>query len=390
MFETTSHPVPETLAPDSLQRTAESRLDPLSGQWTIFAPQRNQRPDDFVDHSPSVKTDVKCPFCVGNEASTPKAVWSKLIPETANFSRMMDPAEDEWSVRVVPNKFPAVDPVHAIDSISGSSISGSSIGGSSTGRHAIRDSLLFRRDPIAGGHEVIIESTRHVHSLTQLDMAEVDLVFQAYRDRLNHYREIPGIQYASVFKNVGRQAGASLRHSHSQLVATDRIPKPVESSVERMRQHRATTGCCLRCDMIRAERKAKERLVACDDSVIAFCPFASPLPLLVRVTSIEHAGCFEELNDRTLECVARMVFRVVSWLEKIRPKTAYNICLNTRPPGITDPSDAFHWAIDIFPRMTQVAGFEWSSGCMINPVLPETAAAEYRKCVAAENPRRRV
>ncbi len=103
--------------------------------------------------------------------------------------------------------------------------------------------------------------------------------------------------------------------------------------VERMSHHRAATGCCLRCDVIRAERKAKERVIACDETTIAYCPFASPLPMMIRVTTLEHQPHFEDLNDRTLESVSRMVFRVISWLEQIRPGTAYNYCLNTRPRG---------------------------------------------------------
>ncbi len=362
------------------QSSAESRLDPLTGGWTIFAPQRTERPDDFVERKPSIKSDVQCPFCKGNEATTPPAVWTRKIPETVRLlDSHLECINEDWSVRVVPNKFPAVgQPADAAGQTNSASDRSSTS----------RESQFFRREPIAGGHEVIIESNRHVHSLTQLDMAEIELVFQAYQDRLRHYRELDGIRYTSIFKNVGRSAGASLTHSHSQLVATDRLPRGVENAFERMRRHRAETGCCLRCDIIRAERKAKERIVACDELTVAFCPFASHLPMMVRVTSVGHQSCFEDLRPHEIESVARIVYRVVSWLEKMRPGTAYNYCLNTRPPGVDDPTDSFHWSMDIFPRMTMVAGFEWSSGCMINPVLPETAAAMFRKCAVAEDPRR--
>lgn len=375
---TVAFPVPAVDGID--QKASESRLDPVTGAWTIFAPQRNERPDDFVDQIPTIKTDVRCPFCKGNESATPQAVWSAKIPETVRLlDSHLECINDDWSVRVVPNKFPAVD--HGEH------------GWTSTGAGAdrsakSRDSQFFRREPITGGHEVIIESSRHVHSLTQLDMAEIELVFKAYQDRLRHYRGVDGIRYTSIFKNVGRSAGASLTHSHSQLVATDRLPRGVEHQCERMRRHRAETGCCLRCDLIRAERKAKERVIACDETMIAYCPFASHLPMLVRVTSLAHQPCFEDLRKYEVESVARMAYRVISWLEKIRPGTAYNYCLNTRPPGIDDPTDSYHWSMDIFPRMTMIAGFEWSSGCMINPMLPETAAAMFRRCAAAEDPRR--
>ncbi len=387
MFETAHKQVVESPTPSQSPASqtaqlnvAESRLDPLSGDWTIFATERSKRPDDFIDQVPGVKTDVECPFCQGNESTTPPAVWVGQIPETARILGSISDCDespiDDWSVRVVPNKYPALNDIceAEMDSFRVSP--------------SHRDSNLFRSQPICGGHEVIIESRRHVKSLTQLDMAEIDLVFQAYRDRLKHYRSMPGIAYTNVFKNVGRTAGASLTHAHSQLIATDRMPRIVESRVDRMRRHRAETGCCLSCDLLRAERKAKQRVVACDDTLIAYCPFASHLPMLVRLTTLEHQACFEDLGDRVLESVSRMVYRVITWLERLRPGTAYNYYINTRPPGIKDPTDSFHWSLDIFPRMTQVAGFEWSSGCMINPVFPETAAAMYRKCVSAENPRR--
>ncbi len=352
---------------------AESRRDPLTGNWTIFAPHRDQRPEEFVDRQESIKRHMKCPFCPGNELTTPPPVWVGRISDDDSSVDILsppkvDPSNDDWSVRVVPNKFPAVDPLGTVDSTR-------------------RESGLFQRGPIRGGHDVVIESRNHVQSLTELDVAEIALVFKAYRDRLQYWRNVPGISYISTFKNVGGRAGASLRHTHSQLIATNRMPSAVSSSVERMNRHRASSGCCLQCDLIRAELKAKQRVAWRDDSLVAFCPFASHLPMLIRITTLEHQACYEDLDDEAIDSVSRLVGRVVSWLEKLRPGTAYNFCLHTRPPGAADQSDSFHWSIEIFPRMTQVAGFEWGSQCMINPVLPEVAAAKYRACALAEDPR---
>jgi UDPglucose--hexose-1-phosphate uridylyltransferase len=237
---------------------------------------------------------------------------------------------------------------------------------------------------------VIIESRHHVQSLTELDLAELQLVFRAYRDRIRYWRNVPGVSYISAFKNVGGKAGASLSHTHSQLIATDRMPVAVSTSLERMARHRATTGCCLSCDLIRGELKYKKRVVWQDRSLIAFCPFASQLPMMVRVTTLQHHACFEDLDEDCLESVARLVGRVISWLERLRPGTAYNFCLHTRPPGMSDPHDSYHWWIDIFPRMTQVAGFEWSSQCMINPIFPEDSAKRLRACARAEDPRQQL
>ncbi len=376
MFETAKrHPSAE---PSEKQEgvqsgtAAESRLDPVTGSWTIFSPQRTGRPDEFVEGGSQIAPNIDCPFCPGNEDSTPDAVWIGRISSEDSSLDILEsaPVDSDWSVRVVPNKFPAVDGIEVREGAKRSGVE------------------LFQRRGIGGGHEVIIESRHHVQSLTDLDLAELNLVFRAYRDRLRYWRSVAGISYLSAFKNVGAKAGASLSHSHSQLIATDRVPSMVSHSINLMTRHRATTGCCLMCDLIRGEIKQHQRIVWRDQSLVALCPFASHLPMLVRVTTLEHEGCFENLDDERLESVSRLVGKVVSWLERLLPNTAYNFCLQTRPPAMKDSHDAFHWWIDIFPRMTQVAGFEWSSQCMINPVPPEDSAAKLRACARSEDPRR--
>ncbi len=349
-------------------RAAESRLDLLTGQWSVFAPNRDARPEEYVPSGETINRALQCPFCCGHEGSTPAPVWIGRIDDGVCQTDVTDGSQADWSVRVVPNLYPAVDATpKPIESQAGSP--------------------LFQRASAYGGHEVIIESPQHVASMSRLDLAEVQLTFLAYRDRLRHWRKCPGISYLTIFKNVGEKAGASLRHSHSQLIATDRLPMSVETSVKRMSRHRAETGCCLQCDLVRAELKAEHRVVWQDGKLIAFCPFASRLPMLMRITTQQHQSCFEQLDEATIESVSRIVYRAIAWLEKLRPRTAYNLCLSTQPPAADDSSDAFHWSIDLFPRMTQIAGFEWSSGCMINPVLPETAAADYRRMAKAEDPR---
>ncbi len=353
---------------------AESRLDPITGDWTIFAPYRDQRPAEFKVTDMVTSDQENCPFCRGHETNTPPAVWTGLVEED---QARIDPqpkgdSTDNWSVRVVPNKFPAVSTSRSSET---------------AGHGSQRDPLMFPSQPIGGGHEVIIESPNHVQSLTELDVAEAHLVFRAYRDRIRYWRSVPNVQYVSVFKNVGGQAGASLRHCHSQLIAIDRQPKLVAGVIENMRHHRAKTGCCLQCDLVRAELKSKRRIITQTDSLIAYCPFASRLPMLVRLTTKDHQACFEDLSDEAIEEVSRLAMRVVSWLEQLHPGVSYNQLLHTRPPTAPGGHDPYHWSMEIYPRLTQTAGFEWSSQCMINPMLPEDAAEKFRACVAAEDPR---
>ena len=394
MLETQFNPQPPPEV-DKLARNqaAVSRFDPISGAWTVFAPSREQRPDQFrLTRNETSPTQVDCPFCSGRESNTPNAVWVGMAADDqarslnghsttkqpdcslAGFKCFDDPTiladlpNDRWSVRVVPNKFPAIstDPTPS--------------------QHQGR-SPLFIEQPIHGGHEVIIESPHHYQSLVELDAADAALVFAAYRDRLKHWSSIDEIQYISLFKNCGGDAGASLAHTHSQLIASSVMPKQVQSVVDRAKQYRAKTGCCLQCDLLRAELKENSRIIAKSDSLVAYCPFASRMPMSVRITTINHQDRFEALSDEMIESIARLAKRVATWIEHVRPGSSYNYLLHSKPPGATDSSDSFHWSLEIFPRLTRIAGFELSSDCMINPIMPESAAAEFRGRAAAENPR---
>jgi UDPglucose--hexose-1-phosphate uridylyltransferase len=367
-----------------LQLNSESRFDPISGEWTIFAPHRQNRPNEFRDDPVGPSVQVQCPFCRGQEHMTPDPVWVGRPGECDgqyDISRRSEiTSEYDWSVRVVPNLFPAVLPIQDAHSRPTSS----TLNRATTKADPSR---LFRSTPVAGGHEVIIESPDHVRSFAELDLSEAMLVMMAYRDRIRFWRSVGSIGYISVFKNVGGDAGASLQHGHSQLIATNNLPASVRQVCDNLLRHHAQTGCCLQCDLLRAEIREKSRVIYHSDDLVAYCPYASRLPMLVRLTSLKHQDRFEDLDDVSLENVARLFKRVVMWVERLHPGVSYNCLLHTRPPAASGDSDAYHWSIEIFPRLTRVAGFEWSSNTMINPVMPELAAERYRACAVAEDPR---
>ncbi len=213
--------------------TAESRLDPLSGDWTIFAPNRNQRPDDFKVTHEVTSQPGSCPFCQGHESDTPAPVWVGRIDEDEAQIHTLTAAEsnsaaasghtaiasdpqandcDDWSVRVVPNKYPAVTAVTAYED---------------RGRTADREPDIFQSRSLGGGHEVIIESPQHIESLSELDHAAAALVFKAYQDRIRYWRENPKIQYISIFKNVG---GAAAPHNGTATASLSRSTGAQNSS----------------------------------------------------------------------------------------------------------------------------------------------------------------
>jgi len=383
-------------------QTSETRTDPISGEWTLFAAGRAARPDQFgMPSEPSIPPE-SCPFCHGNEDETPPPVWTaKVEPEDA-------PADEPWSVRVVPNLYPAVNafaesPYPADDGLAAgegsrghtdgrgpeSPFDSRSVSRVSTSEQTRGGSRpeLFLSEPARGGHEVIIESSRHTRSFSELNPAEMAVVFQAYANRLNYWRNVAGVRHISIFKNVGRDAGASLQHSHSQLIATSRVPASVDRITRRMQAHHARYGSCVQCDVLRSEIQVKERLVCQTQSLVAYTPYASRFPWQVRITSREHQPYFESLEKDMLEEVSQLTLRVVRWLEAMRPGSPYNMLLFTSLPAFDGDLSSQHWGLEIFPRVSRIAGYELSSNCMINPVYPEAAAAAYRQQARLSDPR---
>lgn len=371
--------------------SSEMRHDWLSDRWVIMAPQRSARPLDFVRQSTQIVSNSQCPFCHGHERETPDAVASyHKVHQHASVSK--------WHVRVVPNKFPAVSDTSQLALIGDSELAsmglsraanferkesrwlGSSFEGSSS--YQSDDSAagvikLFHRRELSGGHEVIIEGPNHFQSLTQLDRETTRLVFRAYRDRLYHWLTERSIAYAVVFKNVGQEAGASLVHSHSQLIATDVLPTDVARAAQRMDLFFEQEGQCLFCRTIQDELQQQTRIVEESNAFVAYCPFASRLPALVTITSKHHLNQFEMLSDDHLSELSWLVHRLVRRIEHCFPEAAYNYVIHTAP-HCQQSSAAFHWRIELFPRISTVAGFEWGSECFINPLPPEMAAHQLR------------
>jgi UDPglucose--hexose-1-phosphate uridylyltransferase len=358
--------------------TSELRHDWLADRWVIIAPQRTERPEDF-SHVVSVERDSShCPFCAGHELETPAPV--------ASYSGQ-DPSQGAgWQVRVVPNKFPAVNGVgYRIDSTHAvteawpriTTHEHSETNLSSEASAAASNIDLFSKRSLSGGHEVIIESPQHKQSISQLDRESVALVFQAYRDRLAYWRTQRNAPYAVVFKNVGYDAGASLAHTHSQLIATDILPTEISRHVERMSQFRNSQGVCLFCRMLSEECEQGVRIVEQTPSFTAFCPFASRLPSMIFILPKVHSSSFETLEAAAVSELAWLTHRLIRRVERCYPKAAYNFVIHTAPAQ-HQASSAFHWRIELFPRLTKVAGFEWGSDCYINPLAPETAASALR------------
>lgn len=375
--------------------TSEMRHDWLADRWVIIAPQRSERPQDFIRPPAVVLDNASCPFCHGHESQTPHEVASYGIKHHQRDSR--DHARvPKWHVRVVPNKFPAVRAA-SVASLSLESMTqpttAIALGPSEQDAQGVASHTqemdrssgvdLFRRRDLIGGHEVIVESPFHLQSITQLDRENTSLVFRAYRDRLAHWLDECGLTYAVVFKNVGQDAGASLSHTHSQVIATDILPTDVERMAKRMRLFADNESECLFCRMKDDELEQGSRVVEQTQDFLAFCPFASRLPSMVTILPKQHQSAFESMGAAQLDQLSWLTHRLVRRIEKCYPDAAYNFVIHTAPRPANgfgaSLAEAYHWRIELFPRLTTVAGFEWGSDCYINPLAPETAAAALRQ-----------
>jgi UDPglucose--hexose-1-phosphate uridylyltransferase len=328
----------------------ELRKDPVVERWVIIATARARRPSDFTPELVPAWGPEGCPFCPGHEEQTP--------PELFRFGGS-DNAP--WTVRVVPNKFPAL---HAEGEV-----------------HAAGEGIYDRIDGV-GAHEVVIESPDHFASLGTLPPAHVGEVLVAYRERLLALRKDPRLEYVLIFKNHGVAAGASLSHPHSQLIATPILPELVAEELEGAIRYFRMKERCVWCDIVRQERRDGTRLVLEDDGFVAVAPYASRFPYETWILPTAHRASFESLMPDEVDALARLVRELVRRLGRLFGDPPYNFALHTAPLRETDP-EHFHWHLELMPKLTRMAGFELGTGFFINPTPPEDAARFLRQAEAA-------
>jgi UDPglucose--hexose-1-phosphate uridylyltransferase len=232
--------------------------------------------------------------------------------------------------------------------------------------------------PAGGAHEVIIESPRHLLRTAELSTGELRDVLDAYALRLAHWRSDGRLRYALVFKNQGPQAGASLAHLHSQLIALPAVPAAVGRELARAEQAYRQDRTCPYCRWIAHERAAADRVVWERDGFIAFCPPASLQPFETWLLPTEHAPWFEHpMSPKTFDELSVALHALITRLESVLPAATYNVLVRTAPwmDGIEPWS---HWRIEILPRLAALAGMELGTGIHINPLSPEHAAERLR------------
>jgi UDPglucose--hexose-1-phosphate uridylyltransferase len=330
------------------------RKDPITDRWVIISPHGAKKPVDIGQNpsriEPGEAPPKFCPFCTGNESATPPEV---LAYRDLNTS----PNEPGWTLRVTPNKFPALRIEGALDRVG--------------------EGVYDKMNGI-GAHEVIIETPDHYGRLSTMKPTEFETVLWAYRDRLIDLKRDKRFKYLLIFKNQGSEAGASLEHTHSQLIALPIVPQMVNEEMEGAKRYFRYKERCIFCDMVRQEMKDSSRVVSTNNDFVALEPFAPRFPFETWILPRHHHSHFEDIKKNEAENLALIFSDTLKRIMKALNWPAYNFMLHSSP--FDDMvMEYYHWHFEIIPKSTHVAGFEWGSGFFINHTSPEDAAAYLRE-----------
>jgi len=322
----------------------ELRQNMVTKDWVIIANERAKRPDQFIEsHQPVITEtqplyDAHCPFCPNNE---------ELDLEVERT-----PAQGNWQTRVVLNKYPAL---------------------SKEGELTRTFDGVNRRISGVGYHEVVIESPKHNTTLALMSPEEIVFYLKTLYSRGWDIRKDARIEQIIYFKNHGEQAGASLRHPHSQIIGLPVVPHSIRRRLDEARRYFDDNGECAYCAMIEDELKKKERLVTVSDQFVAFVLYASPAPFHIWILPRTHSVSYLYSQNEDFIALAHILRDVLRRLYLGLNDPAYNLIIRSAPVKEIS-NDYLHWYVTLVPRLSRTAGFELGSGIFINPAIPEESA----------------
>ena len=335
----------------------ELRKDPVIGRWAIISSKRPFRPLSSPDRAAqgiqehgSGQAKSLCPFCPGRESHTP----SELLAIREPGQPVNGPG---WSLRVVPNKFPVLRVEGKLD------------------REGV--GMYDRMDGL-GAHEVVIESPVHGLRFGDMSVECIEQVTLAWRERIVDLKRDVRLRYVLVFRNAGHAAGATLDHPHSQLIALPIIPRQVSEELVGAMRYFEFKERCVFCDMLRQELGEGRRLVYENSHFVVFAPYAPRFPFETWVMPRDHHPSFQESPHELYGGLAEAMKVALFKLDRALEKPAYSFILHSAPFR-EGPMMHYHWHIEIMPRLTRAAGFEWGSGFYINPTPPEESARYLRE-----------
>lgn len=323
----------------------ELRRDPVVGRWVIVDTDKPKKPLDFK-YEQHIPDGGLCPFCYGNEFMTPPEISCFRDPGTLANSA-------GWQVRVVANKFPALEIEGELDR---------------------RGLGIYDMSNGIGAHEVIIESPYHNKDIPELLEPEIESYLKICCMRMMDLKKDSRFKYIMVFRNYGSSAGATLEHPHTQLIALPMVPKNTLEEIHGARNYYNYRERCIFCDIMRQEITDKERIILENKYFISFCPFVSRFPFGIMIMPKQHSGYFSHLSAYEISALAQILKDTLTKLKKVFVNLSYNYIIHSAPINGETEVEYYHWHMEIMPHLMQVAGFEWGTGFYLDPTSPELAA----------------
>ena len=326
---------------------SELRQDPVSGDWVIISTARAKRPESFKSLQPNrYETPIEtCPFedpqAHGN--GQPLLVYRK---------------NGDWAVQVIHNKFPIVS-------------------GAECGLAPQPYGPYLFQSPASGYHEVVI-ARDHRKSLARLEPADVELIVRAYQERFQALKKAECADYILIIHNHGKEAGASVSHPHSQILAVPFVPSDIRRSLDGSRKYQAERGRCAHCDIIAWELKEKKRVVFENGTMVALVPYAPKFSFEIRIFPKDHAARFEDINPEDRRDLAEALKVSLAKIFYGLNDAAYNFFIHTAPVSLKESYDYYHWHVEINPRMVTWGGFELGTGGDVIDIDPDEAAKHLR------------
>lgn len=341
-----------------MKNISELRQDIVSGDWVVIATGRGRRPHDFTkkDGDHWWKKQIKnCPFEELVNSAFYVALKNGEIHKLTKKNK--DMLEKEWFLQIIPNKYPAFGKgVCAVE----------------------RKIGPYNWEDGVGFHDVMILRD-HQKTLAEASSKETEMFIRAYRDRYRQLKDEDCVQYISIFHNYGPEAGASVAHYHSQIIALPVVPPDVGRSIAGSARFFHKYKKCVHCVMIDFEMRKKVRLVYENEKFLAFAPYASRTAFEVRIFPKSHSPTFESIHSDEIIYFSNALKSVFAKICKGLGNPSYNFFIHTSPAGHTEALRHYHWHMEILPKTAIWAGFELGTGIDISTITPEKAAVFLRR-----------
>jgi UDPglucose--hexose-1-phosphate uridylyltransferase len=338
----------------------ELRKDYLLNRWVVIATERSRRPTDFAKPKPENSKTAVCPLCAGNENMTPPALLMYL-KDNGEIIKREDPQVGErlknWFIRIIPNLYPAFSPP----------------------KQPQDQEKIMQTDSFGyaiGHHEVVIESPNHDEDPADAALPQLELLINAYIDRFRELSAKSYVKYVSIFRNYGLEAGASLSHAHSQIIATPIVPTTIQEEIAASKVFREKTGKCIFCDIIERESKSP-RAIFENSEFLVLAPYASINAMEFWIIPKKHAPNIQNLTPPEVIALAETLKVSLGALRDLVNDPPYNYGIHQT----VGAESKYHWHLEVYPKLGIWAGFEKSTGIYINTVPPETAAESLRKTI---------